>query len=218
MNQIIGLDFSIKKPAACIYANNSYTFLSWPLGLKESLVDSYKDAGVYIIDREVIDTKIQDSSEKMRKDLENSMYLSELIVNSLASFVDLKQCFIAFEGLSFGSSGNVILQLSSYKYILMKAFYDKGVKLSNMFTFAPITIKKAAGCSQKGMGKKEMIDAFAGSDNDIPFRKFLDTNRLLFQKKGGNWVDHLDDLVDSYFVIKTFQEKAQLQNVNFNKI
>jgi hypothetical protein len=203
---IIGFDFSINKPAACIYSNNNYSFYSWPFGLSENLKNIFREAGVHLIDRDDEKYKGTDSSEKMRWEVSNSIYLSDLIISGLPE-IDLANTQIVFEGLSFASSGNVVLQLSGYKYILMKSLYDKGVSFPHMATYAPITLKKTAGCSKKGMGKKEMIDAFIESKEDIPFRNYLELNKSLFQKKTGTWIDHLDDLVDSYFCVKTFLEK-----------
>jgi len=206
--RIIGFDFSINKPAACVYENNTYQFYSWPIGLNEKIIKIYRDSGVNLFYREDKRNFLGDSSEKMRNDVSNAVYLSNLIISSF-SHKEFHNDIIVFEGLSFASKGNVVLQLGGYKYILMKEFYDKSVPWDHMITYAPITLKKTAGASKKGMGKKEMIESFL-KKNSCSFAQIINSNKNLFQKKTGNWIDHLDDLVDSFWAIETFKEKNKI--------
>lgn len=205
MDYILGFDFSINKPAACLYHNGIYTFYSWPFELSEKIKKIYRDAGVNLIDRVDKKYKGKDSSEKMRWEVSNSMYLSDLIICSLPDG-DIKNWKIVFEGLSFNSSGNMGIQLGGYKYMLMRDLFDNCVPFKNMTTYAPITIKKTAGCSEKGKKKKDMIDAFVRTSN-CSLAKQISINPTLFQKKTGTWIDHLDDLVDSYWAIETYLAK-----------
>jgi hypothetical protein len=205
--KIIGFDFSINKPAACIYENGRYEFYSWPFGLSEKIKELYRNSGVHLFDRTDEKYKGSDSSEKMRQEVSNSIYLSDFIISSFPDGNYFSKSPIVFEGLSFGSSGNVVLQLGGYKYILMKSLYDEGVPFSNMTTYAPITLKKTAGASKKGMGKKEMIESFISSGVNNSLRNAIEKDPSLFQKKTGTWIDHLDDLVDSFWAIETYREK-----------
>lgn len=205
MDTIIGFDFSINKPAACLYNNGKYTFYSWPFELSDRIVKIYRDSGVNLIDRTDKKYKGKDSSEKMRWEVSNSMYLSDLIISTLPDG-DIKKWKIVFEGLSFNSSGNMGIQLGGYKYMLMRDLFDNCVSFENMTTYAPITIKKTAGCSEKGKTKKDMIDAFIKTST-CDLAKIISSNTALFQKKTGSWIDHLDDLVDSYWAIQTYLEK-----------
>ena len=52
---IIGIDFSINKPAACVFTSGKYYFYSWPYELAEKYLYIYKTGGVTIINR--IDNK-----------------------------------------------------------------------------------------------------------------------------------------------------------------
>ena len=207
MNEIIGIDFSINKPAVCVYNHVDYKFYSWPFGLSEKLKTIYREAGVTIVDRTDTKYKGKDSSEKMRWEVNNAMYLADEIISYSFNSVYHDNCKIIFEGISYGSTGNVLIQLGGYKYILMEAFFNETVPFENMFTYAPITIKKTAGCAKKGMGKKEMIDAFIATGIDNSLRNAIEADPTKFQKKTGSWIDHLDDLVDAYFAVKTHQNK-----------
>lgn len=204
MNDIIGIDFSINKPAVCIFSKNSYNFMSWPHkeSIKSNIVQLYESAGVEIIKRTDDKHKKLNSTESMRWELDNSEYLTGLIINSLRNILK-RHPHIAFEGLSYGSSGNRVTQLAGYKYILMNKI-NKYVPKENMFTYAPITIKKTAGCANKGSKKKDIIRSFVDNESDVKFSKFIKENESSFLKKGGNnWIDHLDDFVDSYYLVKT---------------
>jgi hypothetical protein len=203
MSVLIGADFSINKPAVCILKNNQYHFISWPYGLSKPQIEAYKKSPITIIDRTDDKDKGDNISDKLRYEVSNAKYLANLIMNSISSFVN-KDTFMAFEGLSYGSTGDVVLQLGGYKYILMDVL-SSIIPLENMYTYAPITIKKTAGCSKKGTKKADMIEAFKLMPTE--FSKYIRSNEEIFKTKNGNWIAHLDDIVDSYWALETLREK-----------
>jgi hypothetical protein len=202
---ILGFDFSIVKPAACFMNDDKTTFKIWPRDLSAKNKDIFRSAGVVVYDRTDEANSFSLSSDKIRFEVQNSIYLADLI---LRSFNIKEETYLGFEGFSFNSGGNSGLQLSGYKYILMDRWKEK-IPFSNMFTYAPQTIKKTAGCSKKGEGdKKDMIQAFIDSGVDNTLRNELEANPDKFKKRGGkNWIDHLDDIVDAYWVVETLKEK-----------
>jgi hypothetical protein len=208
MQTLIGCDFSINKPAACILTNNQYRFVSWPYGLSKVQIETYRKSPITIIERADNKDKGDNVSDKLRYEVRNAKYLANLILNSLKDFVN-KETLIAFEGLSYGSTGDVVLQLGGYKYILMDVL-SSVIPLENMFTYAPITIKKTAGCSKKGTTKADMIEAFKIMPTE--FSKHLRDNEPSFKTKGtkGNWITHVDDLVDSFWALETLRDKNGL--------
>ena len=136
----------------------------------------------------------------------NARYLADLIFDTLEPYLT-PDTHVAFEGLSYGSSGNVVLQLGGYKYMLMDKLSEE-VPYAHMYTYSPITIKKTAGCSKKGVGKPCMIETFASNEKNNQLAIALREHRGAFMKKGGKtYVDHLDDLVDSYWTLQTMVEK-----------
>ena len=152
-------------------------------------------------------------SSKMRYEVQNARYVAELISSTLEDYL-YRNTYIGFEGLSYGSSGDVTLQLGGYKYMLMDFLsYTMGVPLENMFTYSPITVKKTAGCSERGKTKNDVIESFIMNSGDNSLKKALREDRMSFRKKGDkNFVDHLDDLVDSYWVIETLRDKESILN------
>ena len=207
---LIGTDFSINKPACCILKDNQYYFVSWPYGLSKNQIEIYKNSPIYIIEREDIKEKKILVSQKMRYEVKNAKYIANLILLYLSPFIN-NRTYIAFEGLSYGSTGDVVAQLSGYKYILMDVL-SQIIPLDNMFTYAPITIKKTAGCSKKGMKKGDMIEVFKNETNN--FSKYLRENENIFKTKKENWIVHLDDIVDSYFTLETLRREV-LEFKNF---
>jgi len=208
---LIGCDFSINKPACCVYIPriNSYKFFGWPYKPQKKLPDLYKNAGVNIIERIDDKEKGDDVSAKMRYEVKNAEYISNLIYETLLPYLN-EETYIGFEGISYGSSGDVILQLGGYKYMIM-SILSKLVPLKNMFTYSPITVKKTAGCSKRGLGKHAVIESFISYSNNNTLKTAIKKDKLSFMKKGGNnFVDHLDDLIDAYWVLETLKEKENI--------
>ena len=147
----------------------------------------------------------------MRFEVRNAKYLARSIYTTIENICNSEKLpnwniYIAFEGLSYGSFGDVVLQLGGYKYILMDVL-SSIVPLENMFTFAPITIKKTAGCSKKGMKKSDMIESFKRMSTN--FGKYVCENEEFFRTKKGNWIKHLDDIVDSFWTLETLRVKLK---------
>ena len=203
---LIGFDFSINKPAACIFNGKDYIFMSWPYNQSDKNIKSFKDAGVQIIERTDNKDKGENITDKIRYEVENSQYLSYLILESVHPYLD-EDTILGFEGLSYGSSGANGIQLGAYKYMLMDRL-NRYIPLNQMYTYSPITIKSIAGCAKKGMGKSEMIEAFIKNSSYSELKNSLINNRQQFRKKGDrSWIDHLDDLIDAYWSIETMRVK-----------
>jgi hypothetical protein len=208
MKNIIGFDFSINKPAACVFSNNKYYFYSWPYKLRQDYEEIYKTAGVKIINRLDDKEKGETLSSKMNYEVKNAEYLANLITETLKCYLN-GDTYLAFEGLAYASTGDVVLQLGGYKYMLMSNL-SKLVPFENMYTYSPITVKSIAGCAKRGMGKSEMIDKFIETGPVCKLRLSLFEFTEKFHKKGGaTWIDNVDDFVDSYWVLETLRQKEK---------
>lgn len=209
---VIGFDFSINKPAATVFSNNKYSFYIWPYHLADKYVKAYSDHGVNVTNRTDDKDEGKDISSKMRYEVENSKYIANLITESLMSFLNI-DTYLSFEGLSYGSGGDRGIQLGAYKYILMSRLSDI-VPMKNMYTYSPITIKSVAECAKKGMDKKDMINRFIEIGPDSEFRTALKNTPEIFQSpKAKNWIENVDDIVDSYWAIETLRKKENLESL-----
>jgi len=204
----IGFDFSCNKTACCILKNNEYIFKFWPLELDDKSVKKLIEADIYVYNRSRLKQGTT-SSEKFRWHIAMGADLCDKIISKLVPIINDEKVNIAFEGSSFGSSGDAALQLAGYRYLLVKELGEL-YGLENIYTYAPLTIKSMAGCATKDKrGKLAMINAFAEQDIKHKFKDILKNNSMLLKKKT-NFVPGVDDLVDSYFILKTLQIKENL--------
>jgi hypothetical protein len=210
---IIGVDFSINKPAITIYHNGKYKFICLPYTISDKNKNIFLNYDVEIINRSDDKDKGENISSKMRYEIINANYLADIIFKLLEPYLIKNSC-IAFEGLSYGSSGDVALQLGGYKYILMNKL-GIIIPFENMYTYSPLTVKATAGCSERGKKKEDMINAFIEKGPDCKLIKILKDNPNIFKKKGkgkkpGKWIDNLDDIVDSYWTLQTLVKKENI--------
>lgn len=122
--------------------------------------------------------------------------------------------YISSEGLAFSAKGDATLNLATYKGVLMAKLYEhyQG-RLKGLYTYSPITMKSVAGCAKKGelANKGNMIVAFSKEAiGDNPFQTAL--------RKGGfkaktNFSMCVDDIVDSYWAVKTMLVKEGVGQV-----
>ncbi|MBW3019887.1 hypothetical protein KY334_01205, partial [Candidatus Woesearchaeota archaeon] len=70
---LIGADFSINKPAMCVWTQSSgYHFYGWPYSLQKKLPAIYELAGVNLIDRKDDKEKGDNVSSKIRYEVQNA--------------------------------------------------------------------------------------------------------------------------------------------------
>lgn len=213
----IGLDFSMDKPAMTILYDKEFSFVIWPLSMSEKQCSLYNEYGVECFDRKLssISSKEETSSQLALKHTMRAIDLANLIVNRINQFiydigVDIKdtKLYIASEGLSFGSKGNAALNLATYKAILMAKLYENfGTSLTGLYTYPPISIKAIAGCAQKTKvkDKNAMIKEFVKQKVNTKFKEGLLSGQ--FSTKQGNFIKCVDDIVDSFWVLKTLLKK-----------
>lgn len=92
--------------------------------------------------------------------------------------------------------------MATYKGIFLSHLVDSfKSSLSNLYTYAPMTMKAVAGCSKSDIAKSKnaMVQAFI---NDVPekaslFRDML-AEGILKKKNSESWLECVDDIVDSY--------------------
>ncbi len=218
----IGIDFSIKSPAACVRdGEGNLTFFSYPRRsvAKEDFLRTLTDSGVilHVIPDEPALPKKASIGERERSSLIDADIEITTILESLrwAWTRDLflrereKELYVSIEGFSFASTGNRLAQLSGYQWVLRYMLRkDMKMKPENFYVYAPMTVKATAG---KGNFKKEdMIAAFIQSEDpqlrETKFWQRLNEAPAEFQTKRGAWLKPLDDIIDSYWVLRTLEK------------
>lgn len=206
---LLGIDYSINSPAICVL-QDEITFFSFPRvgSIKESTMKSLIDCQVIVkeVPAEPKNTTKGKVAEFERHYFRDCLTQTEIISNELPKG---ENPVVAFEGFSFASNGNRLAQLSGYQYMLRWRLHDEHcMQFDDLHIYSPMTVKSTAG---KGNFKKEqMIDAFIASDDErlrnTSFWKAISQSPELFQTKTGKWVKPIDDIVDSYWVLRTLEK------------
>ena len=207
---IFAFDFSCNKPAMTSYINGVIDFYVWPSDIDDKSYDRLTSCDVNIFNRKLghIKEKSLNQHELILEHVDRAINLSEIILQTIDDLVSNNNLskddvVIANEGFAFSAKGDAALQLSGYKYVLMEALIKHGY--TNLKTYSPITIKKTAECSKKGLGKYEMIEAMARQDIDHHLIKILHDDPDYLKKKS-NYVLCMDDIADSFWNMKTCME------------
>ena len=215
---IFAFDFSMNKPAMACLIENELSFYIWPLNIDKVAQEKLDSCDINIVNRKLnpIKDKSLNESELIIEHVTRSTNLAKLIVGTILKIIrpynyNIDDIIIANEGFAFAAKGDAALDLSGYKYILMKELIDNG--FNNFKTYSPITIKSTAGCAKKGMKKDDMITALGNEDNDLHLfiHTIRDHNDIL--KKKTSYVMCVDDLADAYWCLKTVVKKEDINCV-----
>jgi hypothetical protein len=179
----------------------------WPSDIDDKSYDRLTIRDVNNFNRKLghIKEKSLSQHELILEHIDRAINLSYIIIKTIDDLVSKNNMskddvVIANEGFAFSAKGDAALQLSGYKYILMEALIKHGY--TNLKTYSPITIKKTAECSKKGLGKDAMIEAMSKQDIDHHLIKILHDDPDYLKKKS-NYVLCMDDIADSFWNLKT---------------
>lgn len=220
MNKIlIGIDYSITSPAIAILKNNEYKFSIFPRvgNIKDKMYEDLIIAGLDIVN--VNETKQLPKKSTItqleRRSMVDAMYQIDLIIDYINNNVeDFTNTHVAIEGLSFASTSSRLAQISGYQWLLRYKLINLGLPIDNMWIFAPNNVKLTAG--KGNLKKNEMIDAFINNslDEKLASNKLylsIKNNSNLYQtKKTCNWLKPIDDICDSYWILKTVEKNCNL--------
>jgi Holliday junction resolvasome RuvABC endonuclease subunit len=203
----ITIDFSLNSPGICIYSNNSYNFIGYlkpgtgtkkEQKLQEDL-NLLKDTQItYQPDWTNNEAYSKSEMIKIQRHTQTANDIINMIIEILGNKAPV---VIAFEGSSYGSSAgtNNIIDMAAGAAILKMEMMSK-LKVLDMMTIAPSTIKKHAGSGR--LKKDQLWVKFL--DNVLNDKSLEDSSFLAFCKSQVGDVKKvpkpLDDLVDAYFL------------------
>lgn len=208
---IIGIDFSILYPGICIskdfkefkwigIANNKIT--KKDTRLMEDLALSYPNLKLHSLGERP--KKVEQYHINERNKLENYIKLTDFIITELKKHTTLTDNIIAIEGISFGSSGNSLVDISQATGIIKSKLLTLTDSIQKIFVFSPSELKNAIGCK----GNASKIDVYNKFKDDpvIEKAKQSDLYKLLNQDEGvifngKNVKSPYMDMVDSYLPI-----------------
>ena len=217
MKKFIGLDLSLNSTAISIICGNSIKIIS--IFKTENNIDRIfekKDHFSLIkkcSDVDIILENKKDSTKKEyhineREKILSFMRLNELIMESIKDDIN-DETYIGMEGISFGSTGNSLIDISMATGIVRKSLVEKiSNDVDRFFIFSPSSIKKFAG---KGNFKKiEMFDAILKeSEIDSEFIKTIRLNREACVTPKGVVKKPIEDMVDSIWICKFLKHQVE---------
>lgn len=196
--KLIGIDFSLNYPAACI-ANSNFTEFNWVACINDDKIakkyaNLLEDAMVRFPNLKF--TFIEGKQRKNetyhvteRNKLRNQFDVVNTFVGLIKDKVGINSAIYAIEGLSFGAAGNTLLDITHATGILKHTLAVADIDwvpnpTAGSFVFAPSELKKAIGA--KGNANKIAIFEAFLNDPKIDALKTSDLYKFI--------VAHKDDI------------------------
>ena len=212
---IIGIDFSILYPGICIATD--FNSFKW-IGFTNTKITKKESRFIEEVNSNYPDLKLIELGERPKKDsqyhinerlkLTNFIKLTNCIVHEIEQQTGTTDNIIAIEGISFGSSGNSLVDISQATGILKSKLSRLTDSVDKIFVFSPSELKNAIGC--KGNASKIDIYNKFKEDPIIPNVKKSDLYKLIQTEEdvifnGKNIKSPYMDMIDSYLpIVKIF--------------
>lgn len=147
--------------------------------------------------------------EKERQKIINAVYFSDLALSLLDPYLD-ENSIVGMEGLSFGSSGNSLIDISMTT-ALVRAGIIKKINPENFYVISPTTLKKFA---VKGNAKKDelynkIIEDKISDDRLNPFLNVLKEYKDTWVKGVGKVENPCSDLIDATWITLFIEENLE---------
>ena len=203
----VTIDFSLNSPGICIFSDNKYHFIgNLKPGTGTKAEQKLQEELNMLEDTRITHQPDWTNNEAYSKSemikIQRHTRTANDIINMIIEITgEDPEVVVAFEGSSYGSSGgtNNIIDMAAGAAILKMEMMSR-LKVQDMMTVAPSTIKKHAG---KGNMKKDELwvkfldnvnnDSELGNSSLLGFCKSNIGETKKVPKP-------LDDLVDSYFL------------------
>lgn len=214
---IISIDFSILYPGVCICRD--FKDFKW-IAVVNTKVRKKDEDHFDWINANYPNIKILRTQSKRKKDeqyhvterikLDNYLELINVLIGEIKEEVkDDPELIVCLEGISFGSSGNSLVDISQSTGILKHQIVTQILNNSTdrFFIFSPSELKNAINC--KGNANKQDILAKFKSDPIIESVKKSDLFTLLHKEdwviEGDKILSPIIDMTDAYLgVVKIY--------------
>lgn len=215
---IVSIDFSILYPGICICKN--FKDFKWIALVNtkikkadfinfNNLMKKYPNIKISFLENKRKKTNEYHINERIK--LENYLNLINTLINQIKNELENSiNLIVVLEGISFGSKGNSLIDISQSTGIL-KSYLAKEIVSNNLeriFIFSPSELKNSIGC--KGNANKLEIFKKFKSDPILQSVKKSDLYKLVNNEK---WIlennkvkSPIIDMIDSYLgVMKIYQ-------------
>lgn len=218
MRFFVGIDFSLNSPGFCILTNDNCKWIS--LHRTTNIIDKMlkKDGSPFKVlgnndnvSINIISKKefTGEYHEKERQKILNAIYFSEFALDLLSPYLN-KNTIVGMEGLSFGSSGNSLIDISMTT-ALIRAGVVKKINPDNFFVISPTTLKKFA---VKGNAKKDelynkLIETRMFEDRLKPLLNILKEYKNIWIKGAGKVETPCSDIIDATWICLFIEENLE---------
>ena len=209
MANILGIDFSLNSPAWCLLTPEGSKWGSFHRTTKKIDRMMANEASPFKIFNEdphfsikVIE-KFKLEGEYFvieKKKIENFIEISEEFVGMIEPHID-SETKIFMEGISFGSSGNSLIDISMATALVRKRLVEI-VGFQNLNIYSPTSIKKFAlkGNSKKDELYIQLLDKYKDNKNLEPLVKILEQNKGIWIKNSKEVETPCSDLIDATWI------------------
>jgi len=217
-DRIIGIDFSLNSPGFCILDNDNCRWIS--LHRTKNIIDKMfkKEGSPFKIlnDNSKVDINIIEKKEFKgeyhiieRDKIVNAIYFSEVVLDLLKPYIN-ENTIVGIEGLSFGSSGNSLIDISMTTALVRSAIV-KIIDPNNFFVLSPTTIKKYAlkGNSKKDELYNTLIEKRIEDNRLKPFLEVLKEYKDSWIKGSNKVEGPCSDLVDATWISLFVEENLE---------
>jgi hypothetical protein len=147
--------------------------------------------------------------DKERQKILNAIYFSEVALDLLNPYLN-ENSVVGMEGLSFGSSGNSLIDISMTT-ALIRAGVVKKINPNNFFVISPTTLKKFA---VKGNAKKDelynkLIEDRISEDRLKPLLNILKEYKDLWIKGAGKVENPCSDIIDATWICLFIEDNLE---------
>ena len=209
MANILGIDFSLNSPAWCLLTPKGSKWGTFHRTTKKIDRMMSGEASPFRIfsDNSHFSVKVIEKFklegeyfEVEKKKIVNFIEISHEFTSMIEPHID-SQTKVFMEGISFGSSGNSLIDISMATALVRKRLVEI-VGFENLNIYSPTSIKKFA---LKGNSKKDelyvaLLDKYSDNKNLEPLIKILEQNKEIWIKKNKEVETPCSDLIDATWI------------------
>jgi hypothetical protein len=206
---IIGVDFSLNSPAWCSLSEHGANWGSYHRTTKKisNMLANENSPFKILGENSSFTLQIKEKQkvegeywEVERKKLENFSIIADNFMMTLTPFIT-DESVVFMEGISFGSSGNSLIDISMCTALLRERIAEL-VGYKNLYVYSPTAIKKFA---LKGNAKKDelylaLIDKYSEDNLLSPLVSVLKQNQDIWIKKNKEVETPCSDLIDATWI------------------
>lgn len=208
-NNFIGIDYSRNSPGICVLEKNSCKWIniSRTSNNIQKMIKKEGTAFNILSSSELFSINIIEKLEfkdlyykNERNKLLDSIYFSNLVFESILPYINEKT-IIGMEGVSFGSSGNSLIDIV-VSTTLLRALLIKKINPENFYIISPSAIKKYA---VKGNAKKDelyhtLLDKRKYDVRLKPLLTILEENKDAWVKGPKKVENPCSDIIDATWI------------------